>query len=120
MRDSRPAARPKKSVIGVVSRNFNRRSNSEHGFVELEGIEPSSARWLPTALRPFPCLWLMAATLPGQAGHEGPTTGSFPWVSGLCLLSVVFPYGPPPLLVTGCDGQAPRAIAGRDDSLQTD
>ncbi len=68
----------------------------------------------------IPVSWLMAATLPGQAGHEGPATGSFPEVSGLCRLSVVFPYRPPPLLVTGCGGQAPRAIAGRDDSLPTD
>ena len=41
-------------------------------MVELEGIEPSSVGWLPAALRPFPCLWLMAATLPGELGHKGP------------------------------------------------
>lgn len=93
---------------------------SQQETVELEGIEPSSVEWLPAALRPFPRLWLMAATLPGQAGHEGPATRSFPRVSGLCRPSVVFPYRPPPLLVTGCDGQAPRAIAGRDDSLPSD
>ncbi len=49
-----------------------------------------------------------------------PAAGSFSDVSGLCLLSVVFPYRPPPLLVTGCDGQAPRGITARDDSLPTD
>ncbi len=51
---------------------------------------------------------------------RGPSAGSFSDVSGLCRLSVVSPYCPPPLLVPGCDGQAPRAIAGRDDSLLTD
>lgn len=51
---------------------------------------------------------------------RGPAAGSFSDVSGLCLLSVVFPYRPPPLLVTGCDGQAPRGITARDDSLLTD
>ena len=42
-------------------------------------------------LRPFPSLWLLAATPPGRAGHEGPATRSFPWVSGLSLLSAVYP-----------------------------
>jgi len=51
---------------------------------------------------------------------RGPAAGSFSDVSGLCRLSVVFPYRPPPLLVPGCDGQAPRGIAARDDSLPTD
>ncbi len=51
---------------------------------------------------------------------RSPSAGSFSDVSGLCRLSVVFPDCPPPLLVPGCGGQAPRAIAGRDDSLLTD
>ena len=51
---------------------------------------------------------------------RGPAAGSFSDVSGLCRLSVVFPYCPPTLLVPGCDGQAPRGIAARDDSLLTD
>ena len=42
-------------------------------------------------LRPFPSLWLLAATPPGRAGHEGPATRSFPRVSGLSLLSAVYP-----------------------------
>ena len=42
-------------------------------------------------LRPFPSPWLLAATPPGQAGHEGPATGSFPQVSGLSQLSAVCP-----------------------------
>ena len=91
-----------------------------HHKVELEGIEPSSVGWLPAALRPFPCSWLMAATLPGELGPIGPATGSFSGVRGLSRLSAVFPGCPLPLLVPGCGSQAPRAIAGRDDSLPTD
>lgn len=53
--------------------------------VELEGIEPSSVRWLPAALRPFPRLWLLAATLPGELNHKG----SPPKLS---LGSGVFPF----------------------------
>src|SRR5690606_39145001 len=33
--------------------------------------------------------------------------------------SVVFPYGPPTLLLPGCVDQAPCAVAGHDDSLTT-
>lgn len=60
-------------------------------IVELEGIEPSSVRRLPDPLRPFPSFWLTAASSPGRVGHEDPTAGAFPGVSGLCRLSVVSP-----------------------------
>jgi len=68
---------------------------SEFGVwrVELEGIEPSSARWSLNALRPFPCLWLAVASLPGQAGTRPnrwiflQCQRSLPAVSGLSLPS---------------------------------
>ena len=52
--------------------------------MELAGIEPASVGWLPAALRPFPCSWLVAATLPGELDHKGlppvlsPGSGVFP------------------------------------------
>jgi len=62
-------------------------------LVELEGIEPSSVRWQPDALRPFPWLWLTDATSPGRVG-TGPVRRIFlrcqqslPAVSGLSLPS---------------------------------
>ena len=58
-------------------------------------------------------LWLLVR----RVERASSATGSFSGVSGLCLLSVVFPYRPPLLLLTGCSGQAPRGIAARDDSL---
>ena len=88
---------------------------------DLKGVElpsPSvllvvSVGWLTAALRPFPCWWLMAATLPGELGLRGPPPDLSPG-------SAVFPCCPLALLVPGCGSQAPRAIAGRDDSLPTD
>ena len=84
-------------------------------FVELEGIEPSSARQLTTALRPFPRRAVTAGSLPGQVGLRPPLR-----LSGM---SVVFPTvsvlsrRQPLLLLPGCSGLAPCAIAGHDVSL---
>jgi hypothetical protein len=85
--------------------------------VELGGIEPPSVMRSPYALRPFPRFRLAVAGLPGQAVLADPPPGLSPVpaffhaVSGLSLLS-------PVLLLPGCTGQAPRAIAGRDVSLR--
>ncbi len=57
--------------------------------MELEGIEPSSASRLPTAIRPFPSLRLTVDAPPGRLPYG--TAGSFPDVSGLCLRSAVSP-----------------------------
>ena len=56
-----------------------------------------------------------------SAGSDGPVTGTarqvFPWCQPSFRLSAVSPCGPPLLLLTGCSGQAPCAIAGHDSSL---
>ncbi len=85
-------------------------------MVELEGIEPSSARRLTTALRPFPRRAVTAGSLPGQVGLRPPlrlsgTSVVFLTVSGLSRRQ-------PLLLLPGCSGQAPCAIAGHDVSLR--
>ena len=83
--------------------------------MELGGIEPPSAEGAPTALRPFPRFRIAATGLPGQLGVATPPPGLcqgsvvFPTVSGLSLRS-------PSLLLPGCVGLAPCAIAGHDDS----
>lgn len=61
---------------------------------------------------------LTAAVPPGRLAHQGPPPGLspgsavFPAASGLSRRQ-------PPLLLPGCGGQAPRAIAGRDRSRVT-
>ena len=57
--------------------------------MELEGIEPSSAKRLTSLLRPFPSLRLAVDALPGQLPCG--TGSSFRAVSGLCLRSAVSP-----------------------------
>jgi len=55
------------------------------------------------------------------AGSASPVAGAFRRVFPRCQpsfrLSAVSPCGPPLLLLTGCSGQAPCAIAGHDFSL---
>ena len=86
-------------------------------LVELEGIEPSSVRRLAPVLRPFPSLSLHGWLTAGSVGLRPPPRLSevpmvFPIVSGLSRRQS-------PLLLPGCEVQAPRAIAGRDDSRFT-
>ena len=58
--------------------------------VELEGLEPSSARWSPSSLRPFPSLRLYGQRTAGSAVPRD-TAEAFLEVRGLCLRSVVSP-----------------------------
>jgi hypothetical protein len=81
--------------------------------VELEGIEPSSVKRLPSAVRPFPGLRLYGCRAAGSVGPArrpppglSPTSAFFLAVSGLSRRQ-------PSLLLPGCDGQAPRAVTGR-------
>ena len=95
------------------------RDVSQHHIVELGGIEPPSVEWMTTALRPFP--WTTAQRLPyrrvgwpprGPPPGLSPGSAVFHAVSGLSRCQ-------PSLLLPGCGGQAPRAIAGRDRSRIT-
>ena len=65
------------------------------------------------------CTAASRATAP--AGQRAPL-GSHPRVFPRCQRSfspsVVFPYGPPTLLLPGCVDLAPCAVTGHDDSLQ--
>ena len=58
--------------------------------MELEGIEPSSAEWSTSAIRPFPGQGLTAA-LPPDRRSVMLTAGSFPEVSGLSHRQRSFP-----------------------------
>ena len=88
-------------------------------YVELEGIEPSSAEGLQPALRPFPCSRRYGYLIAGS-NEPKPNRRIFLRCQRSFSPSVVFPYGPPTLLLPGCDGQAPRGITARDDSLLPD
>ena len=86
------------------------------GVVELGRIELPSVRRTPGLLRPFPSLRLAAAATPGRVDPRirPPDLSPVPAVFAGCQR--VSPCRPPLLLVPGCSGLAPRAIAGRDDS----
>ena len=89
---------------------------SKDVLVELGRIELPSAKRLTTALRPFPRSSRTAGSLPGQVGSRPPprlseTSVFFRTVSGLSRRQ-------PRLLLPGCRGQAPCAIAGHDVSLR--
>ena len=72
----------------------------QHRLVELGGIEPPSARWLPNLLRPFPTLQLTAAEPAGRLTPKGP-------LPGLSLASAVF------LAVSGLSLRStPTSVAG--------
>lgn len=83
--------------------------------MELEGIEPSSARRLTTALRPFPRSSLFGWLTAGSAGLRHPPRLSEE--PAFFLAVSVLSRRQPPLLLPGCGGQAPCAIAGHDVSL---
>lgn|GEM_PF-1506376 len=82
--------------------------------MEVGGIEPPSARWLPNLLRPFLHCGLEGYRTGRSVGHPP----GFPRSQSSFTGSVVSPYGPSTLLLPGCADQAPCAIAGHDDSLQ--
>ncbi len=84
--------------------------------MELEGIEPSSVERLPTVLRPFPSLRLYGCRTAGSIGLSAHRR-VFPRCQRSFSPSAVFPCRPPLLLLPGCSGQAPRALTGRDVSL---
>ena len=68
-------------------------NSAEHPVVELGGIEPPSARWLPNLLRPFPTLPLNSCGTGGSADLRqlpglSPTSAVFHAVSGLSLRSI--------------------------------
>ena len=83
-------------------------------IVELGGIEPPSVRWSPNLIRPFPQLGLDGYRTGGSAEVRGPHRRVFPRCQRSFTPSVVFPYGPSPLLLPGCGDPAPCAIAGHD------
>ncbi len=90
-------------------------SSKERGRqVELEGIEPSSVERSSAALRPFPRSSLGGRLAAGSAAVRHRRV--FPRCQRSFPSPAVSPCCPPLLLLPGCSGQAPRAIAGRDVS----
>ena len=85
-------------------------------MVELGRIELPSVGRTPGLLRPFPSVRLAAAATPGRADPRIRPPDLSPVSAVFAGCQRVSPCRPPLLLVPGCSGLAPRAIAGRDDS----
>ncbi len=75
--------------------------------VELGGIEPPSAEWLPNAIRPFPIFSFAAAEPSDRLACA--LRRIFLRCQWSFTPSAVSPCCPPLLLLPGCNGLAPCA-----------
>jgi hypothetical protein len=102
-----------------VSDRRPKRDGTRRVLVELEGIEPSSAKGLQPAIRPFPIHDLTAVVRSGPREWNKFHSGCriFLRCQRSFTPSVVSPYCPSPLLLPGCGEPAPRDISARNDSL---
>ena len=90
----------------------------EHPFVGCGGGGAGGNRTLVRQVvidraTTIPVSWLYGCHPPGRVGHEGPCRRVFPRCQRSFTPSAVSPCRPPPLLLPGCSGLAPRAVAGR-------